>query len=111
MKGHLIPTYRNVFLAMMLIVNQGCYHYRVLNTTNDPSTEYQKTVMWSYAWGLVNNPKHFHVPNCTNSNGLDEVLYSKNFGHSILTFITLGIVSPVEIRWKCHKPAQRPGKI
>jgi hypothetical protein len=111
MKPLQITSYRNLLLALTMITTQGCYEYRVLNTNNDPATEYQKTVMWSYAWGLVNNPKDFHVPNCNNSNGLDEVQYSKKFGHSVLTLITLGIVSPVEIRWKCHKPPQRPGKI
>jgi hypothetical protein len=93
------------FLFLLVIVSVlGCYHYRVLNTNNDPSTEYEKKVLWSYAWGLINKPKDFHIPNCDNSNAIDEVEFSKKFGQSLLTVITLGIVSPVEVRWKCHKP-------
>lgn len=102
---------RNLLLAAIVISTQSCYQYRVLNTNNDPATEYQKTIMWSYAWGLVNKPKDFHVPNCTNSNAIDEVLFKKKFSHSALTFLTLGIVSPVEIKWRCHKPCQRVGGI
>ena len=102
---------KNLLVAIILVSTQSCYQYRVLNTNNDPSTEYQKTVMWSYAWGLVNKPKDFHIPNCTTSNAIDEVLYTKKFGHTVLTLITLGIVSPIEVKWRCHKPCQRVGGI
>ena len=98
---------RNFLLVLTIVSTQSCYHYRVLNTKNDPSTEYQTKVMWSYAWGLVNKPKDFHVPNCNNSNAMDEVLFSKKFSHSLLTLITLGVVAPVEVKWKCHKPCPR----
>ena len=98
-----------VLSILFIITLQGCYHYRVINTTNEPGTEYRNTVMWSYAWGLVNKPQNFHVPNCPDSSsaGIDEVIFSKNFGQSILTGITLGIVSPVKVQWRCHKKPQR----
>ncbi|MBC7826673.1 MAG: hypothetical protein H7122_02920 [Chitinophagaceae bacterium] len=100
---------RNLLFVVIVFSTQSCYQYRVLNTNNDPATEYQKTIMWSYAWGLVNKPKDFHIPNCTNNNAVDEVLFKKNFGHTVLTLFTLGIVSPVEVKWRCHKPCQRVG--
>jgi hypothetical protein len=102
---------RNFLIAGLLIFSQSCYQYRVLNTNNDPSTEYQQTVMWSYAWGLVNKPKDFHIPNCSTSNAIDEVLFRKKFSHTMLTLFTLGIASPVEVKWRCHKPCQRVGGI
>lgn len=105
----LLRQSRNLMIVFAVVSTQSCYQYRVLNTTNDPSTEYQKTVMWSYAWGLVNKPKDFHIPNCSTSNAIDEVLFKKNPGHTVLTLVTLGIVSPVEVRWRCHKPCQRVG--
>ena len=110
----LIHPGRNLLILLIvavLVSTQSCYQYRVLNTNNDPSTEYQTTVMWSYAWGLVNKPKDFHVPNCGTSNAIDEVLFKKKFGHTVLTLFTLGIVSPVEVKWRCHKPCQRVGGI
>lgn len=103
----LINSARNFILGLLIISTQGCYQYRILNTNNDPSTEYEKRVLWSYCWGLINKPKDLHVPNCNNSNALDEVQFSKKFGHSILTLITLGVVAPIEVKWKCHKPCQR----
>jgi len=103
---------KKVFLVLSLlfivIAIQSCYHYRVINTHNEPGTEYRDTVMRSYFWGLMNKPQNFHVPNCTDTcAALDEVVYSKNFGQSLLTFVTLGIVSPIKVQWKCHKPCQR----
>lgn len=97
-----------VLSVLLIVVMQSCYHYRVINTKNDPGTEYRDTVMRSYLWGLVNKPQNFHVKNCTDScAAIDEVVFSKNFGQSFVTVITLGIVSSVKIEWKCHKPCQR----
>lgn len=96
-----------VLLILFVITIQGCYQYRVINTNDDPVTEYEQRVVWSYAWGLVNKPQNLHVPNCTDSTALNEVVYSKNFGQSLLTVVTLGIVSPVKIKWRCHKPCPR----
>ena len=94
-----------IVLLVLAAINSSSY--RVLNTKSDPSTEYQTRILWSYVWGLINKPNEFHVPNCTDSNAIDEVVFSKNFGQSLLTFVTLGIVSPVNVKWKCHKPCQR----
>ena len=102
----LIKAVRNFLIGLVIVSTQNCYNYRVLNTNNDPATEYERRVLWSYFWGLINNPKDLHVPNCNNSNALDEVQFSKNFGHTALTLVTLGIVAPVEVKWKCHKPCQ-----
>ena len=59
---------------------QSCYHYRVLNTVNDPSSvQYHQKVLWSYCWGLVNSPETFTVPDCENSS-IDEIRITTNFG-------------------------------
>jgi hypothetical protein len=107
--NHRLTPARKLLFVCFLFSLQSCYQYRVLNTTNDPATEYQKKVLWSSFWGLVNKPKNFVVPNCSNSNALDEVQFQTNFGYSLITVATLGILSPVQVRWKCHKPCQREG--
>lgn len=98
-----------VFIA--LFISPGCYQYRVLNKSTDPSTEYQKKVLWSSFWGLVNKPRDFVVPNCDSTSAIDEVQFQTNFGYNVLTVVTLGIVSPVKVRWKCHKPCPREGPL
>lgn len=104
------PAKKLLFVSLMFSL-QSCYQYRVLNTNNDPATEYQKKVLWSSFWGLVNKPKDFVVPNCSNNNALDEVQFQTNFGYSLITVATLGILAPVQVRWKCHKPCQREGEL
>jgi hypothetical protein len=108
--NHYTKIPMNFLLILMLSGSlQSCYHYRVLTTKSDPGTEYESKMLWSYAWGLVNNPKDFTVPNCPESTGLDEVRVTQNAGSMLLTLITIGIVAPVKVEWKCHKPAPRPG--
>jgi len=103
-----VKIYFLILSILFIVTLQGCYHYRVINTHNEPGTEYKDTVLRSYLWGLVNKPQNFHVPNCTDTcAAIDELVFSKNFGQSLLTVITLGIVSPVKVKWKCHKPCQR----
>jgi hypothetical protein len=97
-----------VVLALFLFTTTtSCYQYRVLNTESDPSTEYQDTILHSYAWGLIQKPKVFNVPNCDNTNAIDEVTLSKNVGQSLLTWITFGYVSKVKVQWRCSKPCPR----
>jgi len=98
-------------LLVLLFTTPSCYQYRVLNTTNDPATEYQKKVLWSYCWGLVNKPENFVVPNCGNNNALDEVQFRTNFGYSLITVVSLGILAPTQVKWKCHKPCERNGHL
>lgn len=98
-------------LVFVMATTQSCYHYRVLTTNSDPATEYQKKVVYSYFWGLINKPKDFIVPNCNNNNALDEVRVTTNIGYSLLTVVTLGIYCPLEVQWKCHKPPHREGNM
>ena len=99
-----------VLILAVMLAEQSCYHYRVMSTINDPTTEYQHKVMWSYCWGLVNKPQFYVVPNCDKS-AIDEVRVTTTFGNALLTIVTLGIVCPVSVEWKCSKPCQRVGDI
>jgi hypothetical protein len=102
-------TGKLVVVLVLVFSLQSCYHYRILNTVNDPSSvQYHKKVMWSYCWGLVNSPQTFTVPDCENS-GIDEMRITTNLGGTLLTIGTLGIVCPLKVEWKCHKPCQRVG--
>jgi hypothetical protein len=102
-------TGKVIIILVVTFTLQSCYHYRVVNTVNDPaSVQYHQKVLWSYCWGLVNSPETFTIPDCENS-GIDEVRITTSFANSLLTIGTLGIVCPVKVEWKCHKPCQRVG--
>ena len=99
-----------IFCLLFSSTAPGCYHYRVTTIEGDggASTEYQKKVLWSYCWGLVNKPRDFVVPNC-DSTALNEVRYTTSFGYAFVTVASLGLLCPTKVEWKCHKPCQRIG--
>ena len=43
---------------------------------------------------------------CEQSNGIDQVRMSRNFGQSLVTVLTLGFWSPVQLKWYCSKPVE-----
>ena len=44
---------RNLLFIFLIFSLASCFHYRVLNTNNDPSTEYEKKVLRYYCWVLI----------------------------------------------------------
>lgn len=97
-----------VLVSVALIA--GCYHYvaKVSEAAGPPATEYTGEVVWSLAWGLVQqNPQ---IGNCQDQ-PLAEVRVSSNFGFVLLTIATLGIAAPAKVEWRCAKAKPAPGVI
>jgi hypothetical protein len=91
--------------AGFLCCATGCFHYRLAAVTPDgtalpPATEPQSVTLWSYAWGLVQPNVR---PSTCQGNGVAEVTSSTNLGFVALTVVTLGLVSPLEVQWRCAK--------
>jgi hypothetical protein len=97
------PIRRTAAVSLLLLGGTGCYHYHVAAPGFDPATEPQRQVVHSLAWGLVNKPQTALARNCANSNALDQVKVSSNLGYTLLTVVTLGFWSPVQVEWKCAK--------
>lgn len=106
-----LPSLRIAVLAITFIVAQGCYHYRVTTANFDPSTSYEKKTVHSLFWGLAQT--NVIAANCDalKISSLDEVRVSTNLGYALITIATLGIWCPLEVEWKCAKPAAREGVI
>lgn len=102
---------RAVSVLLLLVFCTGCYHYYVAAPEFDPATEPQRRVIHSLAWGLANNPKAVLAQNCKSSNALDQVRISSNLGYALLTVLTLGFWSPVEVEWRCAKHQEKPDVI
>src|ERR1041385_5059554 len=101
-------------LILIVVINQSCYHYRVSSANFDPGTSYQKKTVHSFFWGLAQkrtNGIDVVTENCDkiNVNKIDEVRVTTNLGYSLINVITLGIWSPIQVEWKCAKPAPREG--
>jgi len=110
------PYQQLVVLAVVLMLLQSCYHYRISSKNFDPSTHYKHKMVSSFFWGLVQKRENgidVVASNCDSLklNSLDEVRVTTNFGYALLTVATLGIWCPMDIEWKCPKPCPREGEI
>ncbi len=107
---------RSIAVAALALTLQSCYHYRVSSAKSDPGTEYQRKTVHSYLWGAVqkrDNGIDVVATNCdaVNINKLDEVRVTTNLGYALITVVSLGIWSPMQIEWKCAKPCTTVGEI
>lgn len=97
--------------ALFMFSLQSCYHYHVATSNFDPSTNYEKKTVCSLFWGL--GQRNVVAQNCDSLKlkSIDEVKVSTNLGYALITVVTLGIVCPMTIEWKCPKPCPREGEI
>ena len=99
---------RALVLGLLLALAEGCYHYRVAMTREaTPATEPQSVTSWAFFWGLLQT--NVDPTNCR-SNALHEITVTTNLGYAALTVISLGIVAPAEVEWRCatDKPTAAP---
>lgn len=100
-------------LAAALILNTGCYTYRVATRAQPATDDLATTKKYAYSlfWGILNNPQVIKTPNCDQLgvNGVAEMTVRTNFGYALLTVATLGIYCPVTVSWKCAKPCNPNG--
>ncbi len=96
---------KRIFIIVIFsaFIIEGCYHYRVVVPESDPATDYESATMHSLFWGLVNNPPKQVAGDCI-GNALDEVRVSTNLGYSLISVVTLGIWTPLDVQWRCSKP-------
>ncbi len=98
-----------VTLTVALLLQAGCWYHRVeVSSPVAKATEYKGAVAWSLFWGALQNDP---VPDNCNGQALAEVRVSSNFGFALLTVVTLGLVAPEQVEWKCAKAQPRPGDI
>jgi hypothetical protein len=113
-------TMRLTMVALQLMT-AGCYRYHLLAPEPDPIVTACQRTVHALAWGLItHDTRTTHcegaVPDsvasaCRQGNAIDQVRVSSNFGFTLLTIVTLGFWSPVELKWHCAKPVEGPGEI
>lgn len=97
-----------LLVLILLPVQAGCYHYRVIVPEPDPATEYERRTVHALFWGLLQTD----VPasDCL-SNAMDEVRVTTNFGYLVASVATLGIWVPLDVQWRCAKTPSPDGEI
>ncbi len=93
---------RGVALVVAVILTGGCWYHRVeLASPVTKGTDYESVTVWSFAWGSWQKDL---VPGNCNGEGLAEVKTSSNVAFALVAVVTLGLVAPERVSWRCAKP-------
>jgi hypothetical protein len=80
---------------------------------NMPGTEWKSKTLMSFAWGLWR--QDLPVTNCRLANGqrlgLEEVRIGRSGPQMLVTLLTLGLVAPTTISWRCCRPPSQSGTL
>ena len=80
---------------------------------NMPGTEWRSTTLKSYAWGLWR--QDLPITNCRLANGqrlgIEEIRFGRSLGQFAITLLTLGIVAPTSVSWRCCRPPSQTGSL
>ncbi len=108
MKKEISSIKKLVIVILLPQILFSCYSYRVA-THAQGGTEPIKVIGKSSFWGMVQNPPLISTPICDSldARGMSGFRVKKNFGRSLVTFITLGFYSAVEIEYQCGKPTPK----
>lgn len=88
-----------VAVLVASLVLTSCYHYRTHAPGYPGVTEGGGKTTGSYLWGIFNEEPQVDC----NDQALAEVTVVDNFGYTLLTVVTLGIVNLKQIEWKCAR--------
>jgi hypothetical protein len=88
-------------LSLLLGLQTGCYHYRVYGEQVPVGSEAKRATLWSSLWGT--RQQNINTDQTCVNNPTAEVTMSGNFGYTLLTVLSLGFVSPIDVEWKCAK--------
>ena len=83
----------------------GCATHRLVVQHPNPYGEPHRINSVAIGWGAAQKRT---VATCDNS-VLDEVRVKQNFGQSLVTVLTLGIVMPTTVEYICAKTPVTPG--
>ena len=93
--------------ALLSLLGTGCYHYYVKADRVSPATEWRSDTQVAYVWGLV-QPSDIVPANCPRHVPLAEVSATTNLGYVLVGVVTLGLVLPHELAWRCATPPSPP---
>lgn len=78
---------------------------------NMPGTEWESRTLHSFAWGFWR--QDLPVTNCRLGNGqrlgIEEIRIGRSLPQVLITLVTLGLVAPVRVSWRCCRPPSQSG--
>src|SRR5947209_405521 len=80
---------------------------------NMPGSEWESRTLRSFAWGLWR--EDLPVTNCRLSNGqrlgIEELRIGRSLPQMLITLLTLGLVAPIRVSWRCCRPQSQSGTL
>ena len=70
-------------------------------------SEAKQETLWCSLWGT--RQQNINTDQTCVNNPTAEVTMSGNFGYTLLTVLSLGFVSPIDVEWKCAKDRSTGG--
>lgn len=78
---------------------------------NMPGTEWESRTLHSFGWGLWR--QDLPVTNCRLANGqrlgIEEIRVGRSLPQMLITLVTLGLVAPARVSWRCCRPPSQSG--
>lgn len=105
------PFHRAALCAAVLtglLALSACSSYQVRLPDSQPwqpegqAEAYESKVMHTYFWGLIKKPRTFDAQ--CKGEALNDVVVESNYAMDLATVLTLGIWSPIELKYRCHAP-------
>lgn len=80
---------------------------------NMPGTEWESKTLRSFAWGLWR--QDLPISNCRLANGqrlgIEQLRIERSLAQILLTIVTLGLVAPIRVSWRCCRPPSSSGTL
>lgn len=83
----------------------GCASHRIMVANPNPSGPYRSVQSTALGFGAAERRTVVDCP----TNLLDEVRVRQSFGEALLTVVTLGLVAPARVTYRCAKRPTEEG--
>ena len=94
-------------VAAVLLIG-GCARYELEVPQPNPTGQTWTATYVTWLWGAIETRQV--ASECDITNAIDLVRVKDNFGYDLLSVVTLGIVKPMTIEYKCGAPRAQVGE-
>ena len=98
----------SVVLPLLLVLNSCAYHRLVVRNPDPADQYYHSEKSTAVGWGAIEQQR---VATKCETSLLSEVRVRTSLGSALITVLTLGLVQPSEVQYRCAKRPAEEGEI
>jgi hypothetical protein len=103
-----MKQFRHAALCGLLLTNAGCMQYLVQPPQPSLAGTPQTVNANSYLGSEVQQPPYVLATRCQNGEQLARVLVRRNFGQGLISWLSLGLITPATIVYTCANAGEPP---